>query len=551
QRRRYWLSFNGETRSSDAIDTEFWRRVEQGDMAALGIDTERSFGEVLPLLLSLRQKRQIWATVDSWCYRIEWRLLRDEPVRARGRWLVVGSACVGVVEAVIGAFREADIDVDYIDLDANQMSRSGLASLLQNKAGTGKVAGVLSLAAIDERPSSNWPSMTQGLQVNLLLLQAFADIDADLPLWCVTSGAVEIGNLEQITSTMQVQMWGMGQVASLEYPRWWGGLIDLSETSDRIVLQRMIASLSRSDGEDQLAVRPSGVYGRRMVRAVLPESLKSEGWKPRGTVLITGGTGGIGGYLARWAAANGAQHVVLASRRGYNAQGAQELEMGLRALGSRVTIVTCDVTRREDVAALLSVTDSDAAPLTAVIHAAGNGLLSPITETDPELFETVTGPKVVGVQHLDELLGDRVLDAFVLFSSGAATWGNAGGAAYAAGNAFLDGLAQRRRSRGLTATSLAWGGWAAGGMAGTREAAEYLTRNGVQLMDPDSALAALPRVVGCGEATMTVANLNWRQFVPLYTLSRHRSLIQELPETQSVLQSAQEEPEAESLAVLR
>ncbi|WP_406276815.1 SDR family NAD(P)-dependent oxidoreductase [Nocardia sp. NBC_00881] len=570
QRRHYWLEPTGAGDTTpDATDIEFWQAVDRGDLRTLGIDPQQPFGEALPVLSSWRQRHQDQALIDSWCYRIEWQLLSDEPVRfvgdwfgggpsgaaepvrLAGDWLVVGSSDGVVVDDVIDVFRGAGVGVRYAAIDAEGMSRSDVVALLRASAQMNDVSGILSVAALDDRPSSQASSVTRGLLANLLLLQAHSDIGAEARLWCVTSGAVKAVASDRITSTMQAQMWGVGQVAGLEFPTWWGGSIDLPEVRDQAALRRLLMSLSRDDGEDQLAVRSSGVYGRRMVRTSLTGSSMDGGWKPRGTVLITGGTGGIGGHLARWAAENGADHVVLASRRGHKAQGAVQLETQLRSLGSRATFATCDVTRRDDVAAVLAAIDDDAGGLTAVVHAAGIGSQSPITEVVASSLAAVVEPKVAGARHLDELLGDRRLDAFVLFSSGAATWGNAGGAAYAAGNAYLDNLAEDRRSRGLTATSLAWGGWAAAGMVATVGSTEYLDRNGVRLMEPGLALQALSHAVSRDETTLTIADLDWRQFAPLYTMSKHRPLIQEIPEAQTALQAEQEQTEATTSADLR
>ncbi|WP_316246574.1 SDR family NAD(P)-dependent oxidoreductase, partial [Streptomyces sp. WAC01526] len=138
-------------------------------------------------------------------------------------------------------------------------------------------------------------------------------------------------------------------------------------------------------------------------------------------MLITGGTGALGARVARWAAERGAEHVILTSRRGPDAPGAAELEAELSALGVRVTVAACDVSDRDAVEKLLSGCVVD-----AVVHAAGVVDSVPLGEADAEHFGEVMGAKVAGAVVLDEALGDRELDAFVVFSSIAGVWGSGG-----------------------------------------------------------------------------------------------------------------------------
>ncbi|WP_307825355.1 SDR family NAD(P)-dependent oxidoreductase [Streptomyces sioyaensis] len=141
-------------------------------------------------------------------------------------------------------------------------------------------------------------------------------------------------------------------------------------------------------------------------------------------------------------AERGAEHLILTSRRGLEAPGAVELEAELSALGVRVTVAACDVSDRDAVEELLSGCAVD-----AVVHAAGVVDSVPLGEADPAHFAEVMGAKVAGAVVLDEVLGDRVLDAFVVFSSIAGVWGSGGQGAYAAGNAFVEGLVEVRRAR--------------------------------------------------------------------------------------------------------
>ena len=180
---------------------------------------------------------------------------------------------------------------------------------------------------------------------------------------------------------------------------------------------------------------------------------------PVRTVLITGGTGGLGALFARHLVeAHGARHLLLASRSGPEAPGAAELHRELTGLGAQVEIRACDVAERDQLEALFATVDP-AHPLGAVIHAAG-ALDDGMVETlDAGRIDRVLAPKVDAAWHLHELTVDLGLSHFVLFSSVAATLGSPGQGNYAAANGFLDGLAQCRRREGLPAISLAWGLW--------------------------------------------------------------------------------------------
>ncbi|MFC5813446.1 SDR family NAD(P)-dependent oxidoreductase, partial [Streptomyces heilongjiangensis] len=168
---------------------------------------------------------------------------------------------------------------------------------------------------------------------------------------------------------------------------------------------------------------------------------------------------------------------------GPDAPGAAELRDELTALGAAVTVVACDVSDRAAVEDLLSAHVPD-----AVVHAAGAVLNGPLDAVTAEDVGRVWEGKVAGAVHLDAALGDRALDAFVVFSSIAGTWGSGGQVGYAAANAFVDALMESRRARGLAGVSVAWGPWTGGGMAEGPEAVEALRRRGVLALEPGRAV---------------------------------------------------------------
>ncbi|MYU62155.1 SDR family NAD(P)-dependent oxidoreductase, partial [Streptomyces sp. SID69] len=300
---------------------------------------------------------------------------------------------------------------------------------------------------------------------------------------------------------------------------------------DPRALARLAGLLDRAD-EDQLAVRASGVSVRRLVRAPQTAAPVETAWSTRGTVLVTGGTGALGGHVARWLAGAGAEHLVLISRRGPEAPGAAELRAELEESGVRVTVAACDAADRDALAELFA-----RHPVNAVVHTAGvldDGLIDSLT---PERLDGVLRPKADAALHLHELTRDRQdLDAFVLFSSMTGVWGNGGQGAYGAANAFLDALAEQRRSQGLPALAVAWGSWADGGMA-DGAAGDHLRRRGVRPIAALPALSALHGALTHGETSVTIADVDWDRFVPAFAGTRPCPLLHGVPEAREVLEA--------------
>ncbi|MCX4784659.1 SDR family NAD(P)-dependent oxidoreductase [Streptomyces sp. NBC_01221] len=532
QHERYWPKDATHAVGGQPADAAFWDAVEREDLEQLaGLES------ALPALSVWWRQRRERSTLDSWRYRIVWKPL-DLPSGGSldGTWLLVTS---GPADDFGARLRAAGAQVVELPVDAEDTDHARLADRLRELLGGVRPSGVLSLTGLADRPLPG-TVLPVGAALTVALVKAMSALDITAPLWTVTSGAVGVGRSDRLEHPAQAQVWGLGRVVGLELPALWGGLIDLPGTLDDTAGSRLVSVLA-SGAEDQVAVRGPGVYARRLVRAGAADGFGAAGpegeWRGRGTVVVTGGTGALGTEVARWLARSGVEHLILLSRQGPGAPGADTLVAELAELGTSASVLAGDVTDREFVRHTLAQVP-DGSTLSGVVHAAGAGDVTPLDTSDVEDFTRVVAAKVDGAMCLDEVLGDSPLDFFVLFSSIAGVWGSGGQSAYAAANAYLDALAVNRRARGVTATAVSWGAWAGAGMAGGAEMAALLRRRGLRVMAPELAVAALGQALQADDTCVTVADVEWAVFAPAFTAGRARPLIDDIPEARPALEAA-------------
>ncbi|HTF55444.1 MAG TPA: type I polyketide synthase, partial [Pseudonocardia sp.] len=564
-RKRFWIGTGttpaempagSGTRTETTGEARFWAAVEGGDVRALAhelavADQERLDG-VMPMLASWRRREREDSVTAGWRYAISWTRVPD-PVSAvmSGVWLVV----VGRAEQAgdyVRALTVHGAEPVVVEVATGELDRGAIAARVgQALDGVPAVTGVVSLLALEPEPSRRHPVVAAGLAGTLGLVQALGDLGVAAPLWVLTRGAVTVGEGDVLTEPILAQVWGLGRVVGLEHPNRWGGLIDLPQVLDGRAAERLCSVLAGAGPgfEDQVAIRGTGILGRRLVRAD-PARGRGARWTPRGTVLVTGGSGALGGHAARWAASRGADRIAVASRSGANAPGVAQLAADLAEAGASVAVLAGDVGARDDVDALLKWVAASGPGLTAVFHAAGVAEATLIDQADLAGVAAVLAAKVGGALWLDQLTAELDLAQFVVFSSISSTWGSGAQPGYAAGNAFLDALIENRLARGLVGTSVAWGPWGGAGMADSDETRAGLLSRGLRFLDGDRGIAALASVVDSGGGAITVADVDWARFAEVFTLLRPSPLIADLPEVREACAGSESEDAAHEATAL-
>jgi acyl transferase domain-containing protein len=508
-RDRHWATGSGvparESRRADA----WWETVADEDVEGLArmlqvpAADRAALAAVAPYLAGFRRDLVAPPVERDLALEVQWLPVDLEAATVSGRWVVVSSR-PGDVAGLARALSEAGAAPADV-LPVPDVLQLGLLS-------DPDVAGVVVdlRDACCDRPGelASSPAVRDALRI----AQAVASSPAGPAVWGLTRASVEVVPGE-VVQPAAASLWGLSQVAALETDHRWRGLLDLDGPLDDGAASR-VASVVASATEEHVALRADATRVRRLVEV---DGASEAQWRPAGTVLVTG-SGAVAAHLTRWLLQHGADDVVLLSRSGRTVEGAD---------GGRVHARSCDVTDREALRDLLADLDASGLAPRAVVHAAGVLDDRLLPDVDAGSLARVADPKLVGATLLDELTADRDLEAFVLVSSVVGVLGNHGQATYAMANAALDGLAARRRSAGLPATSLAFGPWDGPGMASGAKG-DQLRRAGLVPIVPRRALSALSRAVTAGGSAV-VAEVAWSEAAAAYGPARHRGLLREIP----------------------
>jgi acyl transferase domain-containing protein/acyl carrier protein len=474
-----------------------------GEVDLLGPDGEllAAFRGVLARQLPAVQTQG--ASVDRAMHRLEWIDSSLPPLRSTDAsgWLLVGTQTPllqslqqqlqqsgGKIRCVIGSDRR----------DASQQLQRLPPS------GWAGIDRILLLPAVpaDSTCAEYVPDLVRTLAANTH--------GEPLALWTITR-AVQSPHRDGC-ATGDAALWGAMRVLQTEHPEWRCGLIDLAADTGVVRASAAIAAIcSGSTGEPSWLVTPASTRVLRL-RHFTPPATAARPIVGDATYLVTGWTGGIGSYIARWLLERGARHLLLIARRPPSAALRAEMENCARLNDAAIECVELDITDLHTLRAAFARAADRGAPIRGIFHAAGqlsDGLLLKQGEHD---FERSLAAKVTGTWNLHTASLAASLDAFVLFSSAVTLFAPPSQGAHAAACAAMDYIAAYRHALGLPALSIGWGAWSQVGKAATSSLQTQLAQLGILGLNPAVAVGALQRLLPHDAAHAFVIPTDWQRW---------------------------------------
>jgi myxalamid-type polyketide synthase MxaD len=487
---------------------------------------------------------------NRWLYEMTWQareLAAGESVPP-GQWLLLADRS-GIADQITGeltaaghcvvvarpgtSFADVGDDDEFVVRPAE---RQDIEQVVRDVAGRADkpVRGVVyfSPADLDSEATPLPDTVAEGLKPLLHLVQTLDAAGLAWPLTVVTAGAQPADGRADRAGLGQAPLWGIGRVLHQESLALRTRLLDLDPERPSADVPALVTELLQAaPAEDQVAWRG----GERRVARLQP-SRRDSGSVPvtlrtDASYLVTGGLGSLGLLYARWLAEKGARRIVLAARsqlpprsewddlpRDHARQPVIRAIRDIEELGAIVETVSLDIADPAGLAAFVEQRHAaHLPPVRGIIHSAGTVQDQVMVKMTDDQLDRVLRPKVGGAWALHEAFAAQPLDFFVLFSSVSSVLVTAGQGNYAAGNAFLDGLAHYRRARGLPALSLNWGPWDAG-MIAQLQLQPFYQRRGLDLIGEETGAEIFTELLGSSEIQQVVVSADWPTLVASYPI---------------------------------
>ncbi|WDD90768.1 SDR family NAD(P)-dependent oxidoreductase (plasmid) [Burkholderia sp. FERM BP-3421] len=453
-------------------------------------------GRLAPLPTYAFDRQRYWvderrANASSPLYRVAWQPAPTPAVSRRpgGRIVAGDPACCAAVARALDAVGErcTIVAAEIEAIRAAGSAEHGIVLAFDDAA----------------RESAREPVAAVARHGALLgaLARHLAETPSAGPVTVVTRGALATGPAEDV-DPVAAALSAAVRVARREQGEAWRGTIDVDGAPASF--DTLAALLGDASAEEQQAVRGATVLVPRLRRAGAGAADAIPALDADAAYVVTGGTGALGLATARWLAGRGARHLLLISRGGETGEDVQAACARLRADGVEVRAAAADIADED---ALREALATAGRPIRGVVHCAGVVRDAPLDTLDAAAFTAALRAKVGGAVLLERLTDAQPLDFFLLYSSISVVVGRHGQAAYAAANAYLDALAQRRSARARPALSIGWGLWAAGMGAADARTAGRIRAGGLHPLGEAEAFAALEQAF-TGEPHVIVAAID-------------------------------------------